>query len=240
MEIYWFFYDYWCSSNHCKMFCEGMVTFLRDQSDLARSRAMRSRHIPNTHTQTHTHTPDRAARSLNPHALLIYYGVVLLTESQSHTLPFPRIFSLLQTTQHCLMHTQNIKRFCIVVSVKSEELWSNLMFKGIVQPKISWTFNRRWFHPRWGWVCFFIRFVEMCHCISVLADGLEWCGLFWCIYQLFGLSFCRHPFTAEHSLLRHWCRDTFLQIWWRNKLILILDGLRVSTFKCFGELLTFE
>ncbi len=61
----------------------------------------------------------------------------------------------------------------------------------------------------------------------MLIDGLEWCGLLWCFYQLFGLSFWRHPFTAEHPLLRHWCRDTFQQTWWRNKLILILDGLRV-------------
>ncbi len=35
--------------------------------------------------------------------------------------------------------------------------------------------------------------------------GLECCGLFWCFYQLFRLSFWRHPFTAEHPLLRHWC-----------------------------------
>ncbi len=62
--------------------------------------------------------------------------------------------------------------------------------------------------------------------------GVVWitCGLLWCFYQLFGLSFWRHPFTAEHPLLRQWCRDTFLQTWWRNKLILILDDLRVNTF----------
>ncbi len=35
---------------------------------------------------------------------------------------------------------------------------------------------------------------------------------------------------GTHSLqsIHYW--DTFLQTWWRNKLILILDGLRVSTF----------
>ncbi len=62
--------------------------------------------------------------------------------------------------------------------------------------------------------------------------GVVWitCGLLWCFYQLFGLSFWRHPFTAEHPLLRQWCSDTFLQIWWRNKLIYILDGLRASKF----------
>ncbi len=32
-------------------------------------------------------------------------------------------------------------------------------------------------HPRWRWVCFFIRFVEMCLCISVSAmDALQWMG----------------------------------------------------------------
>ncbi len=35
---------------------------------------------------------------------------------------------------------------------------------------------------------------------KVLTDGLERCVLLWCFYQLFGLSFWRHPFTAEHSL----------------------------------------
>ncbi len=33
--------------------------------------------------------------------------------------------------------------------------------------------------------------------LKTLTDGLEWCGLLWCFYQLFGLSFWRHPFTAE-------------------------------------------
>ncbi len=62
--------------------------------------------------------------------------------------------------------------------------------------------------------------------------GVVWitCGLLWCFYQLFGLSFWRHPFTAEHPLLRQWCSDTFLQIWWRNKLIYILDSLWMSRF----------
>ncbi len=44
--------------------------------------------------------------------------------------------------------------------------------------------------------------------------GVLWitCGLLWCFYQLFGLSFWWHPFTAEHPLLRQWCNATFLQI----------------------------
>ncbi len=34
----------------------------------------------------------------------------------------------------------------------------------------------------------------------------------WCFYQLFGLSFWRHPFTAEDPLVSKWCTATFLQI----------------------------
>ncbi len=47
-----------------------------------------------------------------------------------------------------------------------------------------------------------------------LWTGEVWitCGLLWCFYQLFGLSFWRHPFTAEDPLLSKWCNATFLQI----------------------------
>ncbi len=38
------------------------------------------------------------------------------------------------------------------------------------------------------------------------------CGWLWCFYQLFGLSFWRHPFTAEdHCMSKRW-NATFLQI----------------------------
>ncbi len=60
---------------------------------------------------------------------------------------------------------------------------------------------------------------------------MDWSGVDYCDVFI-RLSFWRHPFTAEHPLLRHWCRDTFLQIWWRNKLILISDDLKVRTFSC--------
>ncbi len=44
--------------------------------------------------------------------------------------------------------------------------------------------------------------------------GVMWttCGLLWCFYQLFGLSFWRHPFTAEDQLVSKWCNAKFLQI----------------------------
>ncbi len=59
-------------------------------------------------------------------------------------------------------------------------------------------------------------------------DGLESCRLLvdYCdVYQLFGISFWRHPFTAEDPLVSKWCTATFLP----KQLIYILDG-RVSTF----------
>ncbi len=37
-------------------------------------------------------------------------------------------------------------------------------------------------------------------------------GLLWCFYQLFGLSFWRHPFTSEDPLVSKWCNAKFLQI----------------------------
>ncbi len=62
--------------------------------------------------------------------------------------------------------------------------------------------------------------------MMMLTDGLEWCGLLWCVYQLFGLSFWRHPFTTDDPLVSKWCNATLLQIWWRNKLIYVFERLK--------------
>ncbi len=59
---------------------------------------------------------------------------------------------------------------------------------------------------------------------KMLIDGLEWCVLLWCFYQLFGLSFWRHPFTAEDPLVSKWCNATFLQTCSDEQTN--LDGLR--------------
>ncbi len=47
---------------------------------------------------------------------------------------------------------------------------------------------------------------------KTLIDALDWCGLLWCFYQLFGLSFWRHPFTAEDPLVSKWCSAKLFQI----------------------------
>ncbi len=38
------------------------------------------------------------------------------------------------------------------------------------------------------------------------------CELLWCFNQLFGLSFWRHPFTAEDPLVIKWCNANFFLI----------------------------
>ncbi len=59
-----------------------------------------------------------------------------------------------------------------------------------------------------------------------------WTEVLWIIVMF--LSDSHSDGTHSHPLLRHWCRDTFLQTWWRNKLILISDELRMNTFLFFG------
>ncbi len=59
------------------------------------------------------------------------------------------------------------------------------------------------------WICFLQTHSLLLH--KMLTDGLEWCGL-WCFYQLFGLSFWRHPFTEEDPLVSKWYNAKFLQI----------------------------
>ncbi len=59
-------------------------------------------------------------------------------------------------------------------------------------------------------------------------DDNWWTGVVWIIVMF--LSDSHSDGTHSHPLLRHWYRDTFLQTWWRNKLILISDDLRMSTF----------
>ncbi len=77
--------------------------------------------------------------------------------------------------------------------------------------------------------------------LQMLTGELEWCGLLWCFYQLFGLSFWRHPFTAEHPLLRHWCRDTFSvnSLFWVNCSFKFLDWKQLKLCKASQKCLCF-
>ncbi len=80
--------------------------------------------------------------------------------------------------------------------------------------------------------------VKMAYMQIVTSEDVNWCtgvvwitcGLLWCFYQLFGLSFWWHPFTTEDSLVSEWCNAKLIRFWRRNKVIYILYGLRVTTY----------
>ncbi len=98
-----------------------------------------------------------------------------------------------------MIHRQlMLEKECCIVKKQISLLLSYLIgfFKRIVHPKIKIAENVLTIHHK------------------MLIDGLVWitCGLLWCFYQLFGLSFWRHPFTAEDPLVSKWCNATFLQI----------------------------
>ncbi len=102
----------------------------------------------------------------------------------------------------------------------------------VMDSYFSW---KQWFEVKTSsWICFLQT--RSFWLYKMLTDGLEWCGVdyLWCFYQLFGLSFWRHPFTAEHPLVSKWWNATFLQIWWRNKRIYILDDHWVNLLSRFS------
>jgi len=64
-------------------------------------------------------------------------------------------------------------------------------------------------------------------------SGVDYLWIIVMLYQLFGLSFWRHPFTADEEGGGCISPNLFP---WRNKLIYIFDGLIPSTFTFLGEL----
>ncbi len=75
----------------------------------------------------------------------------------------------------------------------------------------------------------FFKLMDLFHLLSS-PDVNWWTGVLWITCDVFISCLDSHS-DGTHSLplLRHWCRDTFLQIWWRNKLSFITDDLRMST-----------
>ncbi len=74
--------------------------------------------------------------------------------------------------------------------------------------------------------------------MQLFTELLDWiaCGSLRCFYQLFEPSFWWYSITTEDPLVSKWCNNKFLHLFhWRNKLIYILNGLRVSSIfsKCF-------
>ncbi len=80
---------------------------------------------------------------------------------------------------------------------------------------MNWYFHQKWqFKVKMPWWICFRSTSFLLH--KILIDRLELygttCGLLWCFYQLFGISFWRHPFIAEDWLVSKCCNAKFLQM----------------------------
>ncbi len=68
------------------------------------------------------------------------------------------------------------------------------------------------------------------HTHTTTQITMEYCGRNMHYDLLQWMGAVRMRVQTEDPLVSKWCNATFLQIWWRNKLIFVLDGLRASTF----------
>ncbi len=67
----------------------------------------------------------------------------------------------------------------------------------------------------------------------MLTDRLEWCGLLWCFYQLFGLSFWRHPFTSIAERVMITGCDWY-QMWCFRRPYAVIIGQYFWFFMCLS------
>ncbi len=63
-------------------------------------------------------------------------------------------------------------------------------------------------------------------CYLMDWSGVDYCDVF---YQLFWLSFWRHPFTAEELFVNKWCNATFLQICFKTHHLFASANLNDNT-----------
>ncbi len=85
----------------------------------------------------------------------------------------------------------------------------------------------------WWWICFFKKIQLFISEDINWWTGVVWitCGLLWCFYQLFGLILtapihCRGSIGEQEM----WCYISPNLFWWRNKLIYISNGLRMTKY----------
>ncbi len=76
------------------------------------------------------------------------------------------------------------------------------------------------------------RYFSKIHKRDRLTDELEWCGLLWCFYQLFGNLILTAPIHCRGYIGQQemQCYISSNLFWWRSKVMYILDALRLSTF----------
>ncbi len=97
------------------------------------------------------------------------------------------------------------------------------------------------------WTCILVKNILMLDLFHLLSSpdvnwwtGVVWitCGLLWCFYQLFGLSFWRHPFTSEHPLLSK-CPLKYFCTQIPNFDKIVLNKIKIKTTKLKHFLLAF-
>ncbi len=89
--------------------------------------------------------------------------------------------------------------------------WNVLSCKSLLEEVILWTEDSYFIHKQMFEVKpsdLYICFLHTTYNFSLhkMLNDVEYCDVF------IRLSFWRHPFTAEHPLLRHWCSVTYFQI----------------------------
>ncbi len=90
------------------------------------------------------------------------------------------------------------------------------LFFSLLEEVLLWIMDSHFSQKQW----FEVKNILMMDLFLLSSQDVNWWtgvvwiiyGLLWCFYQLFGLSFWRHPFTAEDPLMREWWNATFLQI----------------------------
>ncbi len=92
----------------------------------------------------------------------------------------------------------------------------DLFTGGRIIMDMEWYFSQKWwFEVKNVLMDLFLKATQLFTSQNVYWwIGVVWitCGLLWCFYQLFGLSFWRHPFTAEDPLVSKWRNTKFLKI----------------------------
>ncbi len=135
------------------------------------------------------------------------------------SIPFIKIHQ-----HNCLELFQCSKQLCLELFTLVKVAWS-VHVSLLIQTRSLFNWRKQFYELWKQWFefknilmdLFVLPTCRFSHYKTVI-DGLEsCCELLWCFYQLFGLSFWRHPFTAEHPLVSKWYNAKFPKIYSKEK-----------------------
>ncbi len=75
------------------------------------------------------------------------------------------------------------------------------------------------------WICFRFCLLKMLTDVDIMLTGVVWIIVMFlsAVWTLILTA----PIHCRASICEKWCNATFLQIWWKTKIIYILDDLRM-------------